>query len=82
MSDALRVLRGVRHGGMPTMREHLDVHGPMPALHRADADALVDAVERSGLRGRGGGHVATALKLRAVAERRRPIVVANGAEAG
>jgi NADH:ubiquinone oxidoreductase subunit F (NADH-binding) len=52
----------------------------MPALGRADADALLDAVERSGLRGRGGGHVATALKLRAVAARRRPVVVANGAE--
>jgi NADH:ubiquinone oxidoreductase subunit F (NADH-binding) len=80
MSRAERLLRGVRNGVTPTLGEHVRVHGPMPALGRRDADALLDAVERSGLRGRGGGHVATALKLREVASRRRPIVVANGAE--
>jgi NADH:ubiquinone oxidoreductase subunit F (NADH-binding) len=76
-----RLLRGVRNGAMLTRGEHLDVHGPLPAARGGDAAALLDAVERSGLRGRGGGHVSTALKLRAVAaRRRRAIVVGNGAE--
>lgn len=76
-----RLLRGVRNGAMLTLAEHLDVHGPLVPARRGDADALLDAVERSGLRGRGGAHVSTALKLRAVAgRRRRPIVVGNGAE--
>ena len=76
-----RLLLGVRNGAMLTVGEHLDVHGPLPAMRRGDAGALLDAVERSGLRGRGGAHVSTALKLRAVAgRRRRAIVVGNGAE--
>jgi NADH:ubiquinone oxidoreductase subunit F (NADH-binding) len=76
-----RLLRGVRNGAMLTLRDHVDVHGPLPAARRDDAAALLEAVERSGLRGRGGAHVSTALKLRAVAaRRRRAIVVGNGAE--
>jgi NADH:ubiquinone oxidoreductase subunit F (NADH-binding) len=64
-----------------TLAQHLRVHGPLPALHRNARAHLLDEVERSGLRGRGGAHVSTALKLRAVASRRRrPIVVANGSE--
>jgi NADH:ubiquinone oxidoreductase subunit F (NADH-binding) len=78
MTTASRLLRGVRSGAMLTLAEHLDVHGPLPATRGA---ALIDEVERSGLTGRGGAHVATALKLRAVASRRRrAIVVGNGAE--
>jgi NADH:ubiquinone oxidoreductase subunit F (NADH-binding) len=80
-APADRLLRGVRNGAMLTLGEHLDVHGPLPAARRGDAGALLDAVERSGLRGRGGAHVSTAMKLRAVAgRRRRAIVVGNGAE--
>src|SRR5215475_3507751 len=81
MTDAAslpRLLRGIERGGALTLSQHLRVHGDLPALGRGE---LLDAIERSGLRGRGGGHVPTALKLRAVAERRRrAIVVANGAE--
>jgi NADH:ubiquinone oxidoreductase subunit F (NADH-binding) len=81
MSAPSRLLEGARSGVALTLAEHLDVHGRLPALRRGGGAALIDAVERSGLRGRGGGHVLTALKLRAVAERRRrAIVVANGAE--
>jgi NADH:ubiquinone oxidoreductase subunit F (NADH-binding) len=42
---------------------------------------LIDEVERSGLRGRGGGGFPTSLKMAAVADRRgRAVVVANGTE--
>jgi NADH:ubiquinone oxidoreductase subunit F (NADH-binding) len=43
--------------------------------------ALIDEVERSGLRGRGGGGFPTSLKMAAVADRPgRAVVVANGTE--
>jgi NADH:ubiquinone oxidoreductase subunit F (NADH-binding) len=42
---------------------------------------LIDEVERSGLRGRGGGGFPTSLKMASVAERHgRAVVVANGTE--
>jgi NADH:ubiquinone oxidoreductase subunit F (NADH-binding) len=76
-----RLLRGVQDGGTLTLEQHLRVHGPLPAPGRHAGPQLLDLVERSGLRGRGGAHVSTALKLRAVASRRRrAIVVANGSE--
>jgi NADH:ubiquinone oxidoreductase subunit F (NADH-binding) len=44
-------------------------------------DALVDALERAGLRGHGGAYFPTATKLRAVAAQRgRPAIVVNGSE--
>ncbi len=52
-----------------------------PETARGSASDVVDAVERAGLRGRGGARFPTAVKLRAVAGGRgRPIVVANGSE--
>jgi NADH:ubiquinone oxidoreductase subunit F (NADH-binding) len=84
MSEATalpRLLRGIERGGPLMLERHLRIHGDLPALDRGHGRQLLEAVERSGLRGRGGGHVPTALKLRAVAGRRgRAIVVANGAE--
>jgi NADH:ubiquinone oxidoreductase subunit F (NADH-binding) len=80
MSGA-RLLRGVQDGGTHTLEQHLRAHGPLPAPGRGAGPQLLELVERSGLRGRGGAHVSTALKLRAVASRRRrAIVVANGSE--
>jgi NADH:ubiquinone oxidoreductase subunit F (NADH-binding) len=63
-------------------RAHLRHHGPLPAIaKKAGRQAFIAAVERSGLRGRGGGAFPTGAKLRAVADgRRAAIVVANGAE--
>jgi NADH-quinone oxidoreductase subunit F len=51
------------------------------ALHVAAPDALLERLDASGLRGRGGGWFAASRKWRAVrAEGGDPLVVANGAE--
>jgi NADH:ubiquinone oxidoreductase subunit F (NADH-binding) len=55
--------------------EHLDRYGDLPSLA-----GLLEAIEESGLTGRGGAGFPTARKLRAVAGGRRPVVVANGTE--
>jgi NADH:ubiquinone oxidoreductase subunit F (NADH-binding) len=78
-----RLLAGIRPDGRPlSLREHISVHGPLPVgRRRSGGDALIDIVERSGLRGRGGAAFPTARKMGAVAAGRgRKIVVANGAE--
>jgi NADH:ubiquinone oxidoreductase subunit F (NADH-binding) len=74
-----RLLAGLEPGGgAMTLDVHLRIHGPLPDIppHR-----LIEEVERSGLRGRGGADFPTARKLRAVAGRRRtgPVIV-NGSE--
>jgi NADH:ubiquinone oxidoreductase subunit F (NADH-binding) len=75
-----RLLLGLHADGRAvSIDEHRHLHGP-PA-GRLDRKALVDAVEQSGLRGRGGAGFPTALKLRAVAGGRgRKVVLANGVE--
>jgi NADH:ubiquinone oxidoreductase subunit F (NADH-binding) len=75
-----RLLRGIRGREPLTLAEHEAVHGPLPLIGKRNAAELLDAIERSGLRGRGGAHVSTAVKLSAIAGKRRPILVANGAE--
>jgi NADH:ubiquinone oxidoreductase subunit F (NADH-binding) len=81
-----RLLNGTSAEGQMSLREHLAVHGGIPAGHgrrrkRRDAAGLIESVERAGLRGRGGGAFPTAVKMRAIATaRRRGIVVANGSE--
>jgi NADH:ubiquinone oxidoreductase subunit F (NADH-binding) len=74
-----RVLAGLDPTGAPmTLAEHSRVHGELP--HRP-AHELIESIERSGLRGRGGADFPTARKLRAVAEGRRvSAVVVNGSE--
>ena len=74
-----RLLAGLEPGGgAMSLAAHTRVHGPPP---RVTAHQLIEEVERSGLRGRGGADFPTARKLRAVAERRRvgPVIV-NGSE--
>ncbi len=73
-----RLLAGLEPGGPMSLAAHTHVHGPLP---RVPAHQLIEEVERSGLRGRGGADFPTARKLRAVAERRRvgPVIV-NGSE--
>src|SRR5437660_9825117 len=74
-----RVLAGLAPGGKPmTLAEHTRVHGELP--HRSAAE-LIDSIERSGLRGRGGADFPTATKLRTLAAARRvSAVVVNGSE--
>ncbi|MDX6665373.1 MAG: hypothetical protein QOG68_1579, partial [Solirubrobacteraceae bacterium] len=74
-----RLLRGIT-GRALTLEQHRAVHGPLPELGRRSAAGVLDAIEASGVRGRGGAHVSAALKLRALAGRRRAVIVANGAE--
>jgi NADH:ubiquinone oxidoreductase subunit F (NADH-binding) len=66
-------------GAPVALAAHLERHGRLPAL-RGESAALLAAVERSGLRGRGGAGFPTHRKLRAVAAGRAPVVVANGVE--
>jgi NADH:ubiquinone oxidoreductase subunit F (NADH-binding) len=80
-----RLLSGIPEQGAMSLAEHLDLHGPPPLARnrreRRDAAALIERVERAGLRGRGGAGFPTAVKMRAVAgQRGRPLVVINGAE--
>lgn len=74
-----RLLAGLDSGGGPmTLAEHARVHGELP---RRSPLELIESIERSGLRGRGGADFPTARKLRAVAARRRvSAVVVNGSE--
>ncbi len=76
-----RLLGGCSDDGPLDLDRHLSAHGPLPSARELDARALIELVERSGLRGRGGASFPTATKLRAVREARgRAIVVANGCE--
>jgi NADH:ubiquinone oxidoreductase subunit F (NADH-binding) len=62
-----------------TLAEHTRVHGQLPA-HAPPQ--LIEMIDRSGLRGRGGADFPTARKLRAVASARtrERAVVVNGSE--
>jgi NADH:ubiquinone oxidoreductase subunit F (NADH-binding) len=71
-----RLLAGVDHAPIAYDR-HLRVHGDLTA----GAHALAATIERSGLRGRGGGGFPLAVKLAAVRRSRgTPILIVNGCE--
>lgn len=70
------VPRLLRQPAAPGLGAHFERFGSLPAATRE----LVAEVQRSGLRGRGGAAFPTAVKMAAVAGRRRPMVVANGTE--
>lgn len=74
-----RLLAGLpADGSAITRSDHERLHGPLPHL---EATALMDELERSGLRGRGGADFPTARKLRTVAAGRGPkAVVVNASE--
>ena len=78
-----RLLQGQSIGESTNLSEHLVSHGPLPSWgpDAQSRQALIELVDRSGLRGRGGASFPTALKLAAVASQEGvPIVVANGTE--
>jgi NADH:ubiquinone oxidoreductase subunit F (NADH-binding) len=64
--------------GMETLAEHQRRLGPLPPA----PGTLIDAIERSNLRGKGGAAFPVATKWRAVASQQAgtPVVVANGGE--
>ncbi len=65
-------------GAVMTLGDHERVHGSLPSIAPHE---LIEAVERSGLRGRGGADFPTARKLRTLAENRRTrTVIVNGSE--
>jgi NADH:ubiquinone oxidoreductase subunit F (NADH-binding) len=77
-----RLLSGYRPEGPMSLDEHVGRYGPPPAPGTGRRGRhLISTVEAAGLRGRGGAAFPTARKMHAVARhRRRPVVVANGAE--
>jgi NADH:ubiquinone oxidoreductase subunit F (NADH-binding) len=78
-----RLLAGwAETGDAETWAGHRARHGALPLPRgRAGRAALIDTVDRAGLRGRGGGAYPTARKLAAVAAGRGPrIAVGNGCE--
>ncbi len=79
-----RLLAGVGPDAM-SYAQHARVHGELPLETRraipGSASSLLQEIERSGLRGRGGGGFPLITKLAAVRRARgRPIVVVNGTE--
>ena len=71
-----RLLAGFDPAGPLDLRAHLHAYGPL-----AVPPDVLRRVERSGLRGRGGGSFPAGRKWRAVAGAgRRPVVVVNGCE--
>ncbi|HEV3283532.1 MAG TPA: NADH-ubiquinone oxidoreductase-F iron-sulfur binding region domain-containing protein [Solirubrobacteraceae bacterium] len=82
-----RLLASVLPDRAMTLAEHTGLHGGLPALAQprgrgGRATALIEELERSGLRGHGGAGFPTWMKLRAVADaRRRALVVVNAVEA-
>ena len=72
-----RLFAGIRRDGLPLgIAQHHAVHGGLPSPR-----GLIEEVTAAGVRGRGGAGFPAGAKLAAVASaRRRPVVVANGAE--
>ncbi|QEC50378.1 hypothetical protein FSW04_24190 [Baekduia soli] len=71
-----RLLLGLTPKGPVPLDRHLATHGPLPDT----GHGLIAEVTAAGLRGRGGAGFPAAVKLAAVAEGSRPVVVVNGTE--
>ena len=76
-----RLLQGIAAGAPGDLGSHEELLGPLPDLRHWASGRLIDEVERSGLRGRGGAAFPVATKMRAVTGRRGPrVVLGNGTE--
>jgi NADH:ubiquinone oxidoreductase subunit F (NADH-binding) len=80
-----RLLKEIPAQGAMSLGEHIEVHDYPPLARnrreRKAAGALIEEIERAGLRGHGGAAFPTAVKMRAVAAQRgRAVVVINAAE--
>src|SRR2546423_577994 len=72
---------GGERGGWQSLAEHRTRYPRPPVARARPWTELIDAVDRAGLRGRGGAGFPTAVKMRSVAGGRgRAVVVANGTE--
>lgn len=76
-TDALlpRLLSGVSDQPVTDLDAHLGLHGALPDLRDWAPEQIIDVVERSGLRGRGGASFPVARKLGAVASQRGSRIV-------
>ena len=64
-----------------TLSAHRRTYAVPPLPRRHPNESFIAAIDRAGLRGRGGAGFPTGRKLRSVSEgRRRPVVVVNGSE--
>ncbi len=78
-----RLLAGANDRAPTPLEHHLDLHGPAALPGRREIDGLIESIEQSGLRGRGGSGFPVAAKIAAVnaaPRRRRRVVLANGLE--
>ncbi|HEY2667831.1 MAG TPA: NADH dehydrogenase subunit F, partial [Actinomycetota bacterium] len=72
---------GAERGVWQSLAEHRTRYPRPPVARARPLTAIIDLVERAGLRGRGGAGFPTAVKMRSVAGGRgRGVVVANGTE--
>ncbi|MCU1396909.1 MAG: hypothetical protein JWN62_18 [Acidimicrobiales bacterium] len=68
-------------GGATRLITHRRTYPPPPAPRRHPAESYIAAIEKAGLRGRGGAGFPTGRKLRSVSEGQgRRVVVVNGSE--
>ena len=72
----MRLLAGISAAGPLSLEQHLATHGPLPP----SGAELIPEIAAAGLRGRGGAGFPAAVKLAAVADGARPVVVVNGTE--
>ncbi|MEO8687699.1 MAG: NADH-ubiquinone oxidoreductase-F iron-sulfur binding region domain-containing protein [Solirubrobacteraceae bacterium] len=71
-----RLLTGLTRSGPLALDRHVATHGPLPD----SGSELIAEVLAAGLRGRGGAGFPAGVKLAAVAEGTRPVVIVNGTE--
>ncbi len=78
-----RLLAGADGRAPTSLEHHLELHGRLALPERREVAGLIESVEQSGLRGRGGSGFPAAAKIAAVnaaPRRRRKVVLANGVE--